>query len=239
MKSIILESVSDYLEQIMYESYDKGYTDNKNGVEMFPMYDIDFWKHPEVKKYLYKLIKFRSLEFIVRFADSAYTVGWNDSDEGKDHQFPILGDIDTRRKTPISPDIIKYINDPINKELLVPKFLYHGTSVSFKNSVFKNGIIPRFKRRWGFSRNGVYMSVDPNIAEQWGYSFEIEKSGKVRKNEKDDVLILQIDTSKLNKSKLKTDPEFKDTPGLSFIYYGTILPEWINRYYISKNKNPA
>lgn len=104
------------------------------------------------------------------------------------------------------------------QEIKTRKLLFHGTSEEAANKAWKQGLIP-----WGSTgtpkincpgmsyQRGVYLTHNLEVAKEFG-----EVAGK-------DVVILTIDTSKLDSSKMHKDPMMFD----SYVYLDTVPPEAI------------
>lgn len=93
----------------------------------------------------------------------------------------------------------------------MPSQMYHGTPKTLSNKVWKYGLIPGGNRRRhpGFEyENGVYLTTNIEVARHFGQ----DDLGR------DEVVILTVDTSKLDPKKAKVDP---NTPN-SIIYFDKI-----------------
>jgi len=93
----------------------------------------------------------------------------------------------------------------------MPSQMYHGTPKSLSNKVWKYGLIPGGNRRRhpGFEyENGVYLTTDIEVARHFGQ----DDRGS------DEVVLLTIDTSKLDPKKVKVDPNAPN----SIIYFDKI-----------------
>jgi hypothetical protein len=105
-------------------------------------------------------------------------------------------------------------------EIKTQRLLYHGTSEEAANRAWKNGLIP-----WGginpklnfphmsYTR-GVYLTNNINVAKEFGLV-----AGKHLEN----VVILTIDTRKLDSKKMRKDPMMYD----SYVYTDEVPPEAI------------
>lgn len=120
----------------------------------------------------------------------------------------------------------------------IPPILYHGTFKALVKKIKKIGLIPgggRIKNFTGIER-GVYLGLDPEYA---GSMVEASENEDIPEDWFDEIVILGINTSKLDLSKLDRDPNVApqedeynddippDPTVYSFIYRGSILPDAI------------
>lgn len=99
-------------------------------------------------------------------------------------------------------------------------FLYHATYKRLVASIKKNGLGGKGseKKKWEDSQDGVvYLAVSPEIAESYA-----ETSDMVPDEWLDEIVMLKIDKSKLDKSKLHIDKNVQDNEGDTLEYHGII-----------------
>lgn len=105
------------------------------------------------------------------------------------------------------PGIIKDISSL--KESLdtrVPTKLYHATYKQFLNSIKKKGLGNTKRKMWSDSKSGVvYLADYPWVAESYAEESEYIDSVADPDDLLDNIIILEIDTSKLDSSKLFVD----------------------------------
>ena len=128
------------------------------------------------------------------------------------------------------------LKDILNEVLEdVPRLLYHATFKALMPSIKKSGIISGDSkyRNIGGNEIGVYLGDSPEYAASM---VEVSENDNIPKEWFDEIVILTIDTSKLNLSKFDSDlnalppvwqDEYDDTVPLdediySFIYRGNI-----------------
>ena len=116
----------------------------------------------------------------------------------------------------------------------IPRFLYHATVWELTPSIFKKGLLPNGIEHHMYENNdwGVYMSSDKHFSIGMVQSAD-EYSSNIPEEWFDDIVVLFIDTHKLNDKKLfEKDPhinsERKKEPK-SFLYKGIIPPSAIMR----------
>lgn len=88
----------------------------------------------------------------------------------------------------------------------IPEKLYHATYKQFLNSIRANGLGKTERKMWSDSRPGVvYLADDPWVAES--YAEIAEWLDEITDSEEylDNIIILEIDTNKLDSSKLRVD----------------------------------
>lgn len=108
-----------------------------------------------------------------------------------------------------------------------PQFLYHATYKPLLKKIKEKGLGTNdIKKAWEDSITGyVYLALDPYVAESYA-----EESEMVPEDWLDDIIILEIDTNKLDKSKLFTDQNVQDNKGDTLEYRGVIPWEALNLY---------
>jgi DNA repair protein RadC len=109
----------------------------------------------------------------------------------------------------------------------VPKYLYHATYKPLFKKIKQQGLDTRnVSKKWEDSVSGyVYLAKDPFVAESYA-----ETSENVPESYLDNIIILKIDTSKLDKSKLFIDANVQDNEGDTLEYRGIIPIEAIEIY---------
>lgn len=108
-----------------------------------------------------------------------------------------------------------------------PGFLYHATFLPLLKKITSEGLdTTKAKKRFSDSVKGyVYLAVDPFIAESYAESAEFVPESW---NEK--VVILKIDTSQLDPTKLFLDRNVIDNEGSTLEYRGAIPVQAIVDY---------
>jgi len=101
----------------------------------------------------------------------------------------------------------------------VPSYLYHATYKPLLKKIKEKGLdTSDSKKAWDDSVPGyVYLALDPYVAESYA-----EESEMVPESWLDNIIILKIDTSKLDKSKLFIDQNVQDNEGDTLEYRGVI-----------------
>lgn len=122
------------------------------------------------------------------------------------------------------------LEQEINEELdNIPKYLYHATYRQFLNSIKKRGLGNTARKMWSDSkgRGVVYLAVEPEIA--YSYAEEAEWLDEVDDPDRyiDNIIVLKIDASKLDKSKLYVDENVMDSDS-TFEYHGIIPYEYVS-----------
>jgi len=109
----------------------------------------------------------------------------------------------------------------------VPKYLYHATYKPLFKKIKQQGLDTRnVSKKWEDSVSGyVYLAKDPFVAESYA-----EISENVPESYLDNIIILKIDTSQLDKSKLFIDANVQDNEGDTLEYRGIIPIEAIEIY---------
>jgi hypothetical protein len=121
-------------------------------------------------------------------------------------------------------NLVSEITESLNK---IPKYLYHATYRPLLRRIKKQGLDSNLgKKNWDFSINGyIYLAIDPDIAESYA-----ESSEEVSEDWLDEIIILVIDTDKIDKSKLFIDKNVKDNEGDTLEYRGIISPDALKIY---------
>jgi hypothetical protein len=107
----------------------------------------------------------------------------------------------------------------------VPDKLYHATFKPYLKKIMSVGLIPNKKRKaWVGSRNVVCLSDDQEVALSFA-----EEADNVPEDYVDYIEILEVDTSKIDKSKLFYDANVAtNSPTNAYLeYHGIILPSAI------------
>lgn len=101
----------------------------------------------------------------------------------------------------------------------VPKILYHATYKPLLNKIKSSGLdTTKSKRAWEDSKPGlVYLALDKDVAGSYAESSEMVPDSYI-----DNIIILHIDTSKLDLSKLSMDKNVQDNEGDTLEYAGVI-----------------
>lgn len=113
------------------------------------------------------------------------------------------------------PRISKLMN-----ENLFPAVLYHGTYKPLLRSIKQHGLGGKGSenKRWEDSTHGVvYLASSPDVAESYA-----ESSEAVPDEWLDEIIILSIQTTSLDKSKLQLDQNVQDNLGDTYEYVGVI-----------------
>lgn len=104
-------------------------------------------------------------------------------------------------------------------EMNTPQYLYHATYKPLLKKIKEKGLDTNdSKKAWEDSVSGyVYLALDPYVAESYA-----EESEMVPESWLDNIIILKVDTSKLDKSKLFIDQNVQNNEGDTLEYRGTI-----------------
>jgi len=104
-------------------------------------------------------------------------------------------------------------------EMNTPQYLYHATYKPLLKKIKEKGLDTNdSKKAWDDSVSGyVYLALDPYVAESYA-----EESEMVPESWLDNIIILKVDTSKLDKSKLFIDQNVQNNEGDTLEYRGTI-----------------
>jgi hypothetical protein len=108
-----------------------------------------------------------------------------------------------------------------------PQWLYHATYRPLLKSIKAHGLGgDRAQAKWEDSKPGVvYLALDPNVAESYA-----ESSDVVPEDWLDQIVILKIAASKLDKSRLFVDQNVQDNEGDTLEYHGVIPLSNISLY---------
>jgi len=120
-------------------------------------------------------------------------------------------------------DFVGFLNE--DEQLSkIPDFLYHATYNALIKKIKVDGLdTNKAKRAWEDSVPGhVYLAKDPDVAASYA-----ESSDDVPDSWLDNIVVLKIDTSKIDRSKLFIDKNVRDNEGDTLEYRGVISPEAI------------
>ena len=109
---------------------------------------------------------------------------------------------------------------------VIPQKLYHATYKQFLKSIKKDGgLVGGKNKMWGDSKSSViYLAKDKYVAES--YMEDNDFLNDLDADEADEyianIIIFEIDTSKLNLKLLKSDENVRNDDGETFEYAGKI-----------------
>jgi hypothetical protein len=109
----------------------------------------------------------------------------------------------------------------------VPRFLYHATFNGWIPNIEREGILPSGEIAHGNFSNiesGVYLAENPNEA---GSFVEVSENPNIPEEWFNEIVVIKIDTSKLDLTKFDVDPNVIPHEGdvnIPFIYKGTVHP---------------
>ena len=103
------------------------------------------------------------------------------------------------------------------------KELYHATFEPLLGKIKAEGLGgSSSKRLWTDSKRGVvYLALDPIVAESYAEVAFMENES-IPESWEDKIIILVIDSAKLDKTKLVTDLNVLDNDGDTLEYHGVI-----------------
>ncbi len=110
----------------------------------------------------------------------------------------------------------------VDEKLSIPKYLYHATYKPFLKSIKEKGLGNTRKKMWSDSVSGVvYLATNEDVA--YSYAEIAEWLDDIEDYEKyvDNIVILKIDTDKLDKTRFKKDSNVIDGDD-TFEYHGVI-----------------
>lgn len=113
--------------------------------------------------------------------------------------------------------------EALNEDLDIPQYLYHATYKPFLKSIKEKGLGNTRRKMWSDSKRGVvYLAKDKDVA--YSYAENAEWLDDVEDYDKyaDNIIVLKIDTSKLDKSKLFDDENVLDDD--STVEYHGVIP---------------
>lgn len=115
----------------------------------------------------------------------------------------------------------------IKAKLEIPDVLYHATYKPLLKSIKKEGLVPGKRINWDNGnnkyKNYIYLADDPGVAESYAEASEL-----VAEDWLDNIVILQVSTNNLDKTKFEIDENNQD--GSTLQYNGTIPPSCISIY---------
>jgi hypothetical protein len=120
----------------------------------------------------------------------------------------------------------KWSNKTVSESTDMPAVLYHATYRPLLPSIKQHGLggSGSEQKRWEDSMSGtVYLAANPDIAESYA-----ETSETVPDEWLDDIVILTVDTNKLDPSKFSMDVNVLDNTGDTVEYHGIIPPSAIS-----------
>lgn len=131
-----------------------------------------------------------------------------------------LGSAKTRKdilKRERQVEYFKHLNE--SNHSLNQEYLYHATYKPLLPSIKKNGLNSSIaKKSWPDSKTGViYLAKDPHVAESYA-----ETSDYVDEDWLDEIIVLKIQISKLDQSKLKKDENVRNDSNDTLEYHGII-----------------
>ena len=110
--------------------------------------------------------------------------------------------------------IIKYLNC----EKILDTNFYHATYRPLMDNIIKKGLGATAKTNWEDSKPGVvYLASDRNVAESYA-----ETSDNVPDEWLDDIIIIKIPSSSLDKSKIFKDENVRNNDNTTIEYHGVI-----------------
>ena len=111
------------------------------------------------------------------------------------------------------------LTDLLKKNTEIPQILYHATYKPLLKKIKEQGLdTTKSKKAWEDSKPGlVYLAKDIDVAASYA-----ESSDMVPESYIDNIVVLHIDSNKLDKSKISIDKNVKDNEGDTLEYEGTI-----------------
>ena len=114
------------------------------------------------------------------------------------------------------------------RQILEKTKLYHATYEALLPEIKKNGLDPNTKKKmWNDSKNVIYLSNDPWVAESYA-----ETSEEVDEDWLDEIVILEMPMSKLDSSKLSKDKNVKNCDAT--FEYNKVIPWKDMKIFINK-----
>ncbi len=123
-------------------------------------------------------------------------------------------------------------NTPLTLAETVPSRLYHATFSTVTNSISKSGLIPGRSTGTNFhetDKRFVYLALTSNGARSVIKDL-ISADRRISSKYGEDVNVLTIDASKLDKKKIYLDPYSVALGVTSYMYNGIIPPSYILDY---------
>lgn len=97
-------------------------------------------------------------------------------------------------------NIFKKLNSLKENYEFIPSIMYHATYKALLPSIRRDGLVRGSRKNWDISNNYIYLSTDEDNAYSYAETSEI-----VPEEWLDEIVVLKIDTSKLNKNKFDID----------------------------------
>jgi RNA:NAD 2'-phosphotransferase (TPT1/KptA family) len=110
----------------------------------------------------------------------------------------------------------------------IPKYLYHATYAPLLKKIKSEGLGgPSAKPMWEDSKRGViYLATDEYVAISYA-EVALDENESIPESWIDKIIVLVIDTEKLDKSKLFIDQNVLDNEGDTLEYHGIIPFEYV------------
>lgn len=109
---------------------------------------------------------------------------------------------------------------------MIPNKLYHATYLQFLDSIKANGLGNTENKMWTDSKSGVvYLADDPWVAESYAETSEFLEDREDADDFLDNIIILEVDTEKLDSTKLTLDKNvllYDDEENATWEYDGCI-----------------
>lgn len=108
----------------------------------------------------------------------------------------------------------------------IPEKLYHATYLPFLDSIKADGLGKTENKMWTDSKSGVvYLADDPWVAESYAETSEYLEDKENVNDFLDNIIILEVDTKKLDLALLKIDENvflYDDEENATWEYHGII-----------------
>lgn len=109
---------------------------------------------------------------------------------------------------------------------MFPAKLYHATYKPFLESIQQNGLGNTNNKMWADSVKGVvYLADDPYVAESYAENSEWLEEKEDADKYLDNIIILEINVSELDKDKIETDKNVlldENEKNTTWEYHGVI-----------------
>ena len=110
-----------------------------------------------------------------------------------------------------------------------PKYLYHATYKPFLKSIKEKGLGNTRRKMWSDSVRGVvYLADDVDVAYSYAENSEWLENIKDYDKYANNIIILKINSDKLDRTKLKRDANVIDNNS-TFEYHGIIPFDFIEK----------
>jgi RNA:NAD 2'-phosphotransferase (TPT1/KptA family) len=111
------------------------------------------------------------------------------------------------------------LTDLLKENTEIPQILYHATYKPLLKKIKEQGLdTTKSKKAWEDSKPGlVYLAKDIDVAASYA-----ESSDMVPESYIDNIVVLHIDSNKLDKSKISIDKNVADNEGDTLEYEGII-----------------